>query len=80
MRSVEFSVVQYDESPSMIITVFSFSFKIPFRESLDGFAYGISFDKMGWNIEKNDVTSCYYWKKILKSKAKPTTPKEQDTK
>lgn len=70
MMRVEFSVVQYDEIPSMIITIFSLSFKVPFKESLDGFAYGISFDKLGWKIEKNDVTSCYYWKKIFKFKGR----------
>ena len=63
---MEISINHYYESRWAKITLFFIRFKLPLWWSLEGYDYGVSFSRLGFHIIKNDVTKCFYWKKLLK--------------
>ncbi len=63
---MEFGIDHYYESKEARIFLGFFSFKMPLFYSDEGYCRTISFDRLGFYIEKDDVTRCYYWRKIFK--------------
>lgn len=63
---MEFGVNQYDEEKQTVIYLGIFKIRLPIIVSKHGIERTIKFSRRGFDVTKNDITRCYYWKDVFK--------------